>query len=330
MTQIIQHTGHLTHFIPAQGTLDTHVPAGTLDQVMGARKMTRRASSSRTSIAKPMSQVGTAAQKAAPYFSVLIPCLNAADTLADTLNSVAAQSHQNWEAILIDLGSTDGTMQIAHARAQNDPRFRVITLAEATAQTAYNHAAIRLARGEIIAFCAAGDIWSHDKLWQLHRLYRMSNTDAAYARVAYGDAQDTKVTRLSRVAAGPLTRTDILLGNPIGTVSNLSIRRSVFIRAEGFAKTDTPARFQGLVLRVLGLNCDIRGLNALQVHTLLSCPAAPTPIKHHRPITDRPAARGAALMADRPASFDLNRADCASMRGNKPLPSITSADPALA
>jgi glycosyltransferase involved in cell wall biosynthesis len=64
-----------------------------------------------------------------PLVSIIIPFRNAADTLADTLESVRMQTWKEWELILVDDGSTDESMAIAEAsgcRANaTDPHSRV-------------------------------------------------------------------------------------------------------------------------------------------------------------------------------------------------------------
>ena len=58
--------------------------------------------------------------------SVIIPARNAAATIAETLDSLLAQTHPHWQAIVIDDGSTDDTRRIAKAYAARDSRLRVI------------------------------------------------------------------------------------------------------------------------------------------------------------------------------------------------------------
>src|SRR6202008_2418581 len=55
--------------------------------------------------------------------SLVIPVHNAAMTLTATLRSVIQQSYAEWEAIIVDDGSTDRTRAIATDFAQRDPRF---------------------------------------------------------------------------------------------------------------------------------------------------------------------------------------------------------------
>jgi peptidoglycan/xylan/chitin deacetylase (PgdA/CDA1 family)/SAM-dependent methyltransferase len=59
--------------------------------------------------------------------SIVIPAHNAAETIAETIESLLAQTYQGWEAIVVDDGSTDGTAQIAASFAERDARIRVIS-----------------------------------------------------------------------------------------------------------------------------------------------------------------------------------------------------------
>lgn len=65
-------------------------------------------------------------QKTTPKISIIIPCYNAAPWLHRCLDSVLAQTYDNWEALLINDGSTDTTAEILEDYAARDARFRVI------------------------------------------------------------------------------------------------------------------------------------------------------------------------------------------------------------
>jgi len=77
--------------------------------------------------------------------------------LEECLGSVAAQSWKDWEAIVVDDGSTDGSGSLAEAWARKDKRFRVIRQ-ENRGQSAARNAAIRIAEGEYLFFLD-GDDW---------------------------------------------------------------------------------------------------------------------------------------------------------------------------
>ena len=61
-----------------------------------------------------------------PSISVIIPVYNAAATLAQALESIAAQTRADFEALCLNDGSTDNSLSILRAFAQSDSRFRVI------------------------------------------------------------------------------------------------------------------------------------------------------------------------------------------------------------
>lgn len=59
--------------------------------------------------------------------SILIPARNESNTIAKTITALRAQDYENFEVIVLDDGSEDGTAQIAEAAAQNDARIKIIT-----------------------------------------------------------------------------------------------------------------------------------------------------------------------------------------------------------
>jgi chlorobactene glucosyltransferase len=62
-----------------------------------------------------------------PRLSILIPARNEAAVIGQTITAVLAQSVAQWELIVLDDGSTDGTAALIHQAAQGDPRVRLQT-----------------------------------------------------------------------------------------------------------------------------------------------------------------------------------------------------------
>ena len=58
--------------------------------------------------------------------SIIIPNFNKANYLKDTLNSISSQTYKNWEAIVVDDGSSDGSQTILKEFANSDPRIQLI------------------------------------------------------------------------------------------------------------------------------------------------------------------------------------------------------------
>lgn len=104
---------------------------------------------------------------ARPLISVITPYLDVAPYLAEAIESVLAQSVSDWELILVDDGSRDGSSAIAHAYAARHPD-RIVCIEHAGRAnlgiSASRNAGRRAARGDWIAYLDADDVWYPDKL----------------------------------------------------------------------------------------------------------------------------------------------------------------------
>lgn len=92
--------------------------------------------------------------------SCILPVYNGERFLAEALDSVLAQSLPPFELIVVDDGSTDGTAGVVAAYGK---RVHCLRQENAGAAAARN-AGLALARGELIAFMDADDLWHQDKL----------------------------------------------------------------------------------------------------------------------------------------------------------------------
>ena len=89
--------------------------------------------------------------------SVIIPCYNAGDYLSRCLTSVLSQDMADFEAILVDDGSADGSLATAERFARQDARVRVISQPNAGVSAARNRG-LEDARGEWVTFVDADDL----------------------------------------------------------------------------------------------------------------------------------------------------------------------------
>lgn len=169
-----------------------------------------------------------------PLISVIVPLYNAARTLSATVRSIQAQGWRNWEAILVDDGSTDGSLAIARALSADDARLRVARNPGKGPSAARNHGALTLARGDILCFLDADDLWTPEKLAEVAQSLLGGEADAVYGRVGFFNEDPACITSRSTVPAGPLTIPMLLAENPVCTLSNLSLRRAAFVAAGGF------------------------------------------------------------------------------------------------
>ena len=98
-----------------------------------------------------------------PLVSVIITCFNQAAIIEDSIRSVLEQTLEDFECIVVDDGSTDGSVEVVNRIARSDPRIRVITQQNAGVSAARN-AGFRVACGEFIQFLDGDDLLRPKKL----------------------------------------------------------------------------------------------------------------------------------------------------------------------
>jgi glycosyltransferase involved in cell wall biosynthesis len=101
--------------------------------------------------------------KAIPLISVIVPVFNGERYLSETLQSVMNQTHSNFEALIVDDGSTDGTKDVVSNLAQNDARIKYVYQANQGVSAARN-TGIKYAKGEYLAFLDYDDLWEPENL----------------------------------------------------------------------------------------------------------------------------------------------------------------------
>lgn len=200
-----------------------------------------------------------------PKFSIVIPCFNATQTVIETLDSIRAQSCEDWELICVDDGSTDLTRDIIADAAKQDRRIRLAFNPGSGPSAARNFGAMHAATGEIIAFCDADDIWDAEKLATLDVFFSETGHDATFGKIAFF-ANDTAEARVfSTVPSQPLTIDDLLGENPVCTMSNLSIRKKSMLRFGGFDTEVVHNEDIEWLIRIVGQGGSILGQQSLQV-----------------------------------------------------------------
>lgn len=120
-----------------------------------------------------------------PAVSLLIPARNAASTLEEALASVASQTFTEWEALLVDDGSTDETAEIAAVWARRDARFRLLRQEAPTGIVAALNRAVAEARAPILARMDADDISHPERLARQHERLSAGDVHAAGCLVRY-------------------------------------------------------------------------------------------------------------------------------------------------
>jgi glycosyltransferase len=162
--------------------------------------------------------------------SVITVCYNSAATIADTLRSVASQSHADIEHIVIDGASSDGTLQIVRDAGRHVAR--VVSERDRGIYDAMNKG-LRLATGELVGFLNADDIYAGpDVVAAIDRAAAQPSVDGVYGDLVYVAAGDpSRVIR--RWRSGEFDRSRLRYGwmPPHPT---LYVRRNTLTGIDGF------------------------------------------------------------------------------------------------
>ena len=117
---------------------------------------------------------------AAPFFSVVIPVFNRAEPLRQAIESVRAQTFQDFEIVVVDDGSTDNPRAVVESFA--DSRIHYWHQPNAGGGAARNRG-IDEARGELVAFLDSDDVFLPHHLASMHALLAGTRNFIGYARV---------------------------------------------------------------------------------------------------------------------------------------------------
>jgi glycosyltransferase involved in cell wall biosynthesis len=98
------------------------------------------------------------------YISVVIPAYNRAAHIGKAVESVMQQSYTDFEAIIVDDGSTDATVEVVMRYARRDKRIRLVRHERNRGAQAARNTGIRAARGSWIAFLDSDDSWLPESL----------------------------------------------------------------------------------------------------------------------------------------------------------------------
>lgn len=102
-----------------------------------------------------------------PFFSIIVPTYNQAQFLGAALDSIIAQTDPDWEAIVVNDGSTDATADLMEAYALKDPRIRTFHKPNGGVASALNEGR-KQALGQWICWLSSDDMFDPRKL-EIHR-----------------------------------------------------------------------------------------------------------------------------------------------------------------
>jgi glycosyltransferase involved in cell wall biosynthesis len=131
--------------------------------------------------------------------SIIMPSYNTGRFIAETIDSVLAQSYENWELIIVDDCSTDDTQQVV-APYLSDQRIRFIKNEKNSGAAVSRNRALREAKGKWVAFLDSDDLWNPSKLEK--QIAFMEQGGYRFSYTGYEEINETSQT-LGRFVTGP-------------------------------------------------------------------------------------------------------------------------------
>lgn len=113
-----------------------------------------------------------------PLVSILMAAYNAQQYVCEAVDSVQAQSLEDWELIVVDDASTDQTWELLQAYAEKDSRIRVFRQSTNQGQAVARNRALREVQGAYVCMLDADDWFSPDALEQAVCLFGNDEVDS--------------------------------------------------------------------------------------------------------------------------------------------------------
>lgn len=192
--------------------------------------------------------------------SVITVVRNAADTIGDTLDAVAAQKHADVEHIVVDGASTDGTLDIVRGRGAHVAQL--VSERDAGLYHAMNKG-LRLATGDVVGYLNADDVFAHaGVLATIAQAFEQQHADAVWGDLLYVRPDD--LTQVVRFWKSEPWRSGLVAGGWMPPHPTLYVRRERLLRLGGF---DTRWRWHADFDLVVRLFADpaLRGVHLPEV-----------------------------------------------------------------
>jgi GT2 family glycosyltransferase len=125
-----------------------------------------------------------------PFFSILVPTFNQSGYLGAALDSLLSQTDPDWEAIVVNDGSTDATADVLMTYSILDKRFRVVHQPNGGVGSALN-AGLRLAQGKWVCWLSSDDLFQPGKL-ATHRAWIVQHPECRFFFTHFHELDETR------------------------------------------------------------------------------------------------------------------------------------------
>lgn len=153
----------------------------------------------------------------APNISIVTPAYNCDATVQETIDSVLAQTLSDWEMIVVNDNSKDGTADILEEYAERDSRIKVIHNLENLGASGSRNRALELIQGRYICFLDADDYWAPDKLKKQMDFMKSENVSFCFHDYMIVDENGNQVKKVN--CPGSFSYKSYLKNNKIGVLT---------------------------------------------------------------------------------------------------------------
>jgi O-antigen biosynthesis protein len=175
-----------------------------------------------------------------PAVSVIVPTYNRAALLPRAIDSILRQRFTDFELIIVDDGSDDGTVDLIRRYQVQDPRVRLIRQPSNCGVGAARNRGLREARADLIAFLDSDDEWFEAKLERQIRTLSAAGPEVGLVYCGVETISESGERWYFRPNHSGDVYRDMLSANPIHSGSGVLLRRNV-IRVAGFFDERIPA-----------------------------------------------------------------------------------------
>lgn len=170
--------------------------------------------------------------------SIIMPLYNSKKYVKESIDSVLTQTYCDWELLITDDCSTDGSFEYVQELIKNEPRARIFKLEKNSGAAVARNNSINEAAGKFIAFLDSDDLWASNKLEK--QIQFMLENDVAFSYSNYSVFSEEKQAIVAEYMAKEKATYKLLLGNCyIGCLTAMYDREKV---GKVYMPTNAPKR----------------------------------------------------------------------------------------
>jgi glycosyltransferase, family 2 len=149
--------------------------------------------------------------------SIIVPMYNAEKFIGKTIESVLAQTYQNWEMLIMNDVSTDNSLAIVSMYAKKDERIKIVNTEKNVGVVKGRNFLIDLASGKYIAFLDADDYWHNEKLEKQIKFMKEKNASISCTEYTRVKENEEKINDV--IIKEEISYNDMLKNNYLGCLT---------------------------------------------------------------------------------------------------------------